>query len=389
MMNTLHRHASASSARIVTVLIVATIASSAALARRVVEPAGDTQPIVSEALVGLLGPTDTNSIVTPMPVTIAEVLCAPGDELAANQPIARIDRTEAERELARLGLEVERAKHDVLERERALAWTEHASQRLVTEMAQATAELTVAERETQQVPMRQARDSPERAQAAYERAVMKLHRAEQLAATGLVAKLDVEDARFEVRMASDDLANARLAAGATDRVHTAELRQTRARHELSVADQQRQLATAQAELRRAHLGVQEAQLRYDTPSLAMADAFVRVPRPGAILDLMVHAGDRLPAGALLARIAPLDPIAVDVNVSPLVVNTLEVGGIARVDVPAVRLSKVEAKIRSIAPLPGDDGKYSVRLLLANPARARLAGQAARVTFSSNHAARQP
>src|SRR5207244_1416575 len=111
-------------------LLVATIASSAALARHVVEPPADPGPVLSDALVGLLRPIDINSITTPIPVTIAEVMVAPGDELTTNQPIARIDRTDGDRELARLTLEIQRATADVNQRERAVAWTEHASQRL-------------------------------------------------------------------------------------------------------------------------------------------------------------------------------------------------------------------------------------------------------------------
>jgi multidrug resistance efflux pump len=389
MMNPLKRLAAGSSGRLLTVLLIATIASSAALARHVVEPPANPEPILSEGIVGLLRPIDISSITTPIPVTIAEVVVAPGDELTANQPIARIDRTDGERELARLALEIERATGEVNERERAVAWTEHANQRLVAEVAQATAALALAERETQAVPMRQARDSPERAQVAYERAVMKLRRAEELASTGLVAKQDVQDARFEVRMASDDLANARLAADAATHLHSAEQTQTRARQELSLAEERRQLAVQQAELQRARLGLQETKLRYDTARLAVADAFVRAPRAGAIVELPLHEGDRLSPGALLAKIAPLDPIAVDVDVAPAVVNTLQIGGLARVDVSAVKLFDAEGSIRSIAPLPGDDGKYSVRLTLANPTRARLAGQTAKVKFSIPRPARRP
>jgi multidrug resistance efflux pump len=222
------------------------------------------------------------------------------------------------------------------------------------------------------------RDSPERAQVAYEKAIMKERRAEQLAASGLMSKQDVDDARFEVRMASDDLANARRAAEAATRVHAAEETQARARHDLSLADQQRQLAEQQAQLRQARIRLQETKLRHETIRGAVADAFVRAPRAGAIVDLPVHSGDRLPAGALVAKIAPLDPVAVDVDVSPLVVNMLRVNGLASVDVPAVKLLNQEGRIRSIAPLPGDDGKYSVQVTLPNPTRSRLAGQTANV-----------
>src|SRR5919108_186344 len=127
---------------------------------------------------------------------------------------------------------------------------------------------------------------------------------------------------FEVTMAADDLVNARRAAEAATRVHAAEQTQARARQDLSVAEQRRQLAALQAELREARFTLKEARLRYDSARSAMADAFVRAPRAGAVLECLVHAGDRIPAGTLLAKMAPLDPVAVDVDVPPNVVNLL-------------------------------------------------------------------
>ncbi len=389
MMNPLKFLKSASTGRVLAVLLGATLLSAAALARRVAEPPAAPERIGSEAFVGLIRATDVTTVIAPVPLTIAEVVAAPGDELREGDPIARLDRSEADRALAHLTLELERATQNVAERERAVAWTEHASQRLISETTHASSELALAERETQQVPMRQARDSPERAQVAYDKAVLKARRAEQLAANGLLSKQEVEDARFEVTMAADDLVNARKAAEAASRVHAAEQTQARARQDLSLAEQRRQLAGQQAELREARFTLKEAQLRYDTARSAMADAFVRAPRAGAMLECPVHAGDRVPAGTLLAKMAPLDPVAVDVDVPPNVVNLLQTGGLARVDVPAVKLLDGEAHIRSIAPLPGEDGRYSVQLTLANPTRARLAGQTAHVKLFTSRGSGRP
>jgi multidrug resistance efflux pump len=378
MTNPLTSLKSASTGRVLAILLGTTLLSAAALARRVAEPAAVPERIGNEASVGLIRPTDVSSVIAPAALTIAEVVVAPGDEVAAGAPIARLDRSEADRELAHLTLELERATENVAERERTVAWTEHTTQRLVPETTQASADVAMAERENQQVPMRQARDSPERAQVAYDKAVLKARRAEQLAASGLLSKQEVEDARFEVNMAADDLLNARKAAEAATRLHTAEQTQARARQDLSVAEQRRQLAQQQAELREARITLEETRLRYETTRAAIGDAFVRAGRAGAILEIPVHAGDRVPAGTLIAKMAPLDPVAIEVDVPANVVNLLQVGGPARVDVPAVKLVDADAQVRSIAPLPGEDGRYSIQLTLANPKRAHLAGQSAHV-----------
>jgi multidrug resistance efflux pump len=226
--------------------------------------------------------------------------------------------------------------------------------------------------------MRQARDSPERAQLAHDQALSNVRRLEQLAAQGLVPQQDVEDGRFADRIAADDLANARLAAEAADRVRAAQSDQAKASRSLVLAEQSTRLAEQQAALEQARFALTAATMRLDAARQAVEDPFLRAPRDGTVLDVAVHAGERVGAGALVARIASLDPMTIEVDVAPSIVNALAAGDTAHVDVPAVRLSGAQAKIRSIAPLPGDDGKYTVRLTLPNPARARLAGLTAHV-----------
>lgn len=371
------------SARAAGVFLAVTVVTTAALARQAVGPADEGERTVSEALVAFVRASDVSSIATPTALTIADVIVTVGDELGAGQPIARIDHTDVQRELTQLSLDVERASQDVIERERSVALAQDAIQGLVSDAADAAAGLALAERAAQEVPMRQAKDSPDRAQVAYEQASLRARRVEQLAAAGLVAKQDVEDAEFTVRVAADDLANARQAAEAARRVHSAEGVHGRAQRQLSVAEQRRQLADQQAGLKQARLRWRQAQLTYETAARAAAESFVRTPRRGAIIELAIHAGDRLTPGALIAKIAALDPVAVDVDVAPLLTNALHVGDHARIDLPAIGVTGRQGRIQSIAPLPGDQGKYSIRLTLPNPAHARLAGQTAYVTFVSS------
>jgi multidrug resistance efflux pump len=372
--------------RVTAALLVAlTVVTSGALARRSLpvddESDAATGARLSDALVGMVRPSDVSVIATPVALTIAELLATVGDEVEAGAPIARIDHTQTFRELAQLELDVERASQEVSERESGVTLLADAIQRLETGAAEAVAQVALAEREAQQVPVRQVKDSPQRAQVAYEQALLRAQRAEQLADLGLVASQDVEDARFAVRIAADDLAIARQSEEAARRLHVAETAQATARRELSLAAQRRQLAEQQGGLERARLALRQAQLRYQTARIAVSDSYVRSPRRGAVAELPVRGGDQLPAGALVATIATLDPIAVDVDVVPSVVRALRVGEAARVDAPSVGVSGRPGRIRSISPVPGDDGRYSIRVLVPNAGRARLlAGQTAYVDF---------
>ena len=362
----------------VLVLIVIVVAS-AAMAKKALEPAAEAAISLTDAFVGLIVSDDISSITTPTGITIAETLVAVGDQLVQGQPIARIDDVEGQRELVQLNLETARSRQEVVDREQLVGILRDSIERLVAE--DAPAQLALAEREVQQVPMRQWRDSPERAEVAYEQAVIKARRLEELAAAGLVPKQDVEEGQFAVRLAADDLANARRAAEANQRVQDAEVSQSRVRRELSLAEHRQQLAEQLSGLGQARFRLTAAQMRSDAARDVLANPFVRAARAGAVIELPVHPGDRLASGALVARMSPLDPMAIDIDVAPSFANMVRAGDVARVEVPAIDATDRPARIRSIAPLPGDDGHYAVRLFLPNPTRARLAGQVAHVRLA--------
>jgi multidrug resistance efflux pump len=362
------------------VLLIAAIVTSGALAKRSVEPEVDTAPASNEAWSGMVRPTDPSTIAATSAITIGEVLVSVGEEVQAGQPVARHDVADRERELAALQLEIERVTREIANHESALEWHQDAIRRLLSG-ADAPDQLMIAEREAQQIPMRQAKDSPERAEVAYEQAARKARRLEELAAAGLVAQQDAEDALFAMRLAADDLANARRAAELATRVTAAQATQVRTARERSLADRRRQKADQQSALEQARLQLKAVQMRLDETTEAIADPFIRAPRAGVVMELLVDAGDRLPAGALVARIARLDMMAVDVDVPPLLVNALRAGGQARVDVPSAGIESRMARIQSIAPLPNEAGRYPVQLVFANPDHVRLAGQAAQVWFT--------
>ena len=65
------------------------------------------------------------------------------------------------------------------------------------------------------------------------------------------------------------------------------------------------------------------------------------------------------AGTTVAKIARLDPMTVDIDVPPILVNGLHVGDAAQLDVPAVGVSRRGACIRAIAPLPNATSASSI------------------------------
>jgi len=354
------------------VILAIALVTSGFLAKRSAE-SNDQPPV--EGLVGLVSATEIDTVAAPFAVTIAQVLAAVGDELTANQCIARRDITEEGRSAAALAVALETSQQDVGFREQAIDTLERSLHRLATKTADLTDQLTIAELQVQQVPLRQARDSPDRARAAYEQAQVRARRAEDLSKAGLIAQQEVEDARLGVRLAADDLANAKQASDAAAKLQNLEMAQGRARRELAVLEQRQKVAEQEAALAQGRLQLKGIQMRYADAQAALADPCIRASRAGAVMELPVSAGEHLAAGALIARIGRLDQMAVHVDVAPDVVNTLHVDAQVQIEVRAAGVT-TQARIRSIAPLPNDAGRYPVQLVFPNPSHARLAGQAA-------------
>ena len=278
-------------------------------------------------------------------------------------------------------MELERAKQEAVERERTVTRTLQSLEQ-VRASADASVQVTLAERDAQQVPARQLKDSIERASLAVDQARMKLQRAEKIADAGLISGQELEEARFAFRLALDDLTNATRTSESHDRLRKAQETDLRLRRSLTLKAADQQLASLGAAAQQAVLTLKQVQMRYDEAASRLADPVIRAPRAGVVTELAAHVGDRLAVGALIARIASIDPVHIDVDVSPLLANALAAGMTARVDVAAVLQKNLTATVRAIAPLPNDNGKYVALLALPNPGRARIAGLAAVVAFET-------
>src|SRR5439155_26140965 len=175
------------------------------------------------------------------------------------------------------------------------------------------------------VPNRQLKDSPARAQAAYEQAVAHEARLAELAKQGAISRQDLEDARIATRVAADDLENAKRAADAAARLQSLQTLQARAQADLAVADQRRQRAERNGELEQARLRERQALSALHAASTRLTDLTVRAPGNSVVADVAVKPGDRVLAGAPLVKVATINPMVVDVDVPPSVVNVLHRG----------------------------------------------------------------
>src|SRR5207245_4542621 len=125
--------------------------------------------------------------------TVSNILVKVGDNVQKEQELLRMDDREAELGAKQAAVELETAKAK-LDKSRL-------------ELAEANARVAISQRQEQLVPSRQWRDSPERAAAAYDQALLNYGRTKKLFEAGLTAQQELDARGTELRMARDDLEN--------------------------------------------------------------------------------------------------------------------------------------------------------------------------------------
>ena len=284
--------------------------------------------------------------------TVAEILVQPGDvvekgqilmQMADESGLAALREAELQRSIARQNLSDLHGRY-----------------------AAAKMKLAVAQSEAQMLPARQFRDSPERARTAYKQAESNYERAAALVRLGVLAQQELDNREVEMRLAKDDLDNAEHLASAS-----AEL-----------ASNQREQAMAESEMAREVL-VEEfrrADLNFQDCRRKLANTVIRAQERAVVAEVTAHVGDRLPGGVLLARLAQLHTMVVEVPVAAQMIGQLHLQQTASVQLPTMPMREVEGIVRVINPLPAANMTHTVKVEFNNESLDLLAGQPAKVRF---------
>jgi multidrug resistance efflux pump len=304
------------------------------------------------AFEGTIRPSSEIRITAESLGTVSKILVKVGDAVQKGQPLIRMDDREARLELKRATMELDAAQNSF--------------SNFRAPLADLNARVAISQRREQQVPTRQFRDSPERAQATYDEAVVNHNRAKQLYETGLISKQEMDVKETELRIAQDDLTNAKNFASAAATVKDAQSEQ---------ADLQ---ARASHEELRAQ--IDELELKHEEAERRVEAMEVRATEPGVIAEVSVGLGDRVPGGTLLVRMAQLSRMVAAVPVAATMISQLRVGQFAMVQVPSSPPQQVEGKIRMISPLPSANMTHLIEIEFENETRLLLAGQPTEVRF---------
>jgi multidrug resistance efflux pump len=248
------------------------------------------------------------------------------------------------------------------------------------DLARASGRLSSAQRASEQVPTRQWRDSPERAEAAQELARLRLDRVQKLWDHGLIARQELEDATIGLRVATNDLENARRAAQAVATLTSAQTEQSDLQWRLARAEQAQRREVQRGELSAAIQHRDETALQVKIATDRLAAATIKASGPGVVTEVLARAGDQVYGGAALIRLAVLDPLLVEVQVAPSLINAIRPGQTATVTLPGAPTAQTPGTIVAVNPIPNRNGNHTVQVRFENKAGQLLAGQPAEVRF---------
>jgi multidrug resistance efflux pump len=284
--------------------------------------------------------------------TVSEMFVKVGDVVEKGQRLLRMSDAEAQLALEQAKIELAAARQNVAQ--------------LRGQLAEVNARVAVTQGRQQQVPTRQWHDSPERAQAAYDEALIEYNRVLQLYDAGVIAKQQLDASTMSLRMAKDDLDNAKNIASASESLQQDQSEQAKLQAQVTREE-------LQLQLRQADLKYQQAQRRVD-------GTVVRATQDGVVAEIPVRLGERLSEGTLLVQLTQLNPLVADVQVAAAMVDILHVGQGAFVQLPSIPPRKVQGTVRVINPLPAANMTHTVEVEFKNPSLQLLAGQPAEVMF---------
>lgn len=365
---------------LVAVALLSSWALSSANNRTVLSANGESNLVEGTLFSGTIRPSQRVSVNAPFGGTVRRLLVDVGDKVAAGQPLLEVDDQEARAALEAALLDQQAAATEAAQWQRSIATLDQSVADLSTTFAQSLGTLAVAQRQAEQVPGRQVRDSPERAQAALDQAKAKLARLQKLHAQGIVSDEELEDQSITVRIAENDLDTARQWRAAAAQLARAQEEQARLQTARSRADHKQLRDDYAVRLANARGRAEQAAQRVTAARRMLDNAVVRAITPGVIAEVSVAVGDRPSAGSPLMVVANLEELLVDVPVASTLVNVLRPGQEATITLPTLPQQRVTGRITSINPIPAANMTHTIEVQFTNSSGALLSGQPAEVAF---------
>jgi membrane fusion protein (multidrug efflux system) len=266
---------------------------------------------------------DSSTIAPKVRGLVAEVLVQHNQAVKRGDPLVRIESEEFDARVASAAADLQQARATV-EAAKAAFVALDAEQRLAASNIRAA-----------QTSIRSADAQSARAQA--DRA-----RFDALAASGAVARRDVEAYRAAAVTAQSEADRVR----AQYDVSRDQSAVTRAKH-----------ATLSASLAQAEAAVARAQAAYDLARQDQTHTLIRAPIDGVVGDRQAEPGDYVQPGTRLLTVVPMRALYVVANFKETQVSRMTVGQAATIKVDALEGAPLKGVVESFAP--GSGSQFSL------------------------------
>lgn len=346
-------------------------------------PIGSAEQIATvtgTAFLGTVKPSSEVKIAAPTTAVVKNLFVKVGDKVDMGSPILQLDDKEAKAALAQAELDQLAADNQIAQINLTLGSLKKRTSSLKTELAGASGRVSVAQRKTEQVPVYQRVDSPERAQAVYDQALTRFNRAEDLKQKGLISEQEFDAAQAALKIAEADLRSAQKAAAASAELSKAQEEHSKLQSELADREQKQQIAELQGQLQQANLRKQQALQAIENARHKIEDLEIKATRDGVIVELPAKVGDLVVNGNTLVKLAKLDHLLVEVPINARIINALQPGQKAVVTLPNLGKQQIEGRVVTINPIPAQNLNHSVEVEFSNSSGAFLAGQSVEVKF---------
>jgi membrane fusion protein (multidrug efflux system) len=362
-------------------ILAVAIASTAGVARRQIvaenAPVPST-PVDDYEYAGIIRPRDVTTVTASITGAVQQVFVAVGDCVAAGQTLVELDDRDARRAITQLAFDAARVKDQTRQLERKVELLDQAVRTVTVELAEISAQLTIAQRTADAIPNHQEKDSVQRAQTAYDQAIAHERQTALVASVGGSERQDLEDAQIAVRRAAEELAIAKRAAAAEATLARLQLDQARAQAELAIAQENRTRADRTGELAQARVRQAQADRALDGASARLNDLTARAAAEGLVAEVGIRPGDHVLAGVPLIKLATIDPMVVSVDVPAAVVKALKRGDRAAVSLDRAQSEAYAGRILTVSAIAGSGGAHTITVEFPNRARLPLTGRTARV-----------
>jgi multidrug efflux pump subunit AcrA (membrane-fusion protein) len=321
---------------------------------------------------------------------VKEVYVQVGDRVVAGQPLLVIENLDAKREYEQLKQQQEVAQQQLSQLQAQLnSLTQVAS--LSDQMSQAEERFSIAQLQSQQVPLHQRQDSVQRVQASYDLALLQYNRMKTLAEAGATSQADLDKATTELRIAKADLVSAQTATDADQTLELEQRNRLAVQQQMTRAQQQQQIVQLRGQFEVAQFQynqtTQKLDLLRNQAGLSVQTGeidfqlIVSATKDGVVAAVPASVGDQTYTGTALVELSQIDRLNVEIPVSAQLVNSLRVGQLAEVQVGAgAKAPRFEGTVVSISPLPSEDLHHLVKVQFINPDHALLIEQSAKVRF---------